>query len=253
MWKCFKDWLCSGFCKKKTSASRIIYKLPDPSHYVKLYYVGKAFQKNTKGIPEMDWSDWESVVDGFRARIYGWYFKPLSVFPVTSNEAYPVIVAMCALVDLLTQYEYNLSWHSSKKYKHFLRMKMPIFNTPLSQSFKASFREGESWTTRDLKDYAGVFYHGIRCSLHHHADLDAYAGISDLSGKGTMIYEIPNAGESVCRTYKYSLVIVDPWQLRNQMEIIFNEYCYKLQKDPHSQEARYFRERFKEDFGIPIP
>ena len=68
-----------------------------------------------------------------------------------------------------------------------------------------------------------------------------------------MIYERSSAGESVCGTHKYSLVIVDPWQLRDQLETVFNDYCYELQKDPLSEKARHFRERFKEDFGITIP
>ncbi len=251
MWECLREWLCSTFgifgksgtpsSSTTTLSTKIIYKLPD--RYTKFYCIGTAFK-------DLDPSNWDAVAEGFRSRIIDWYFKPLSGFPTTWHEGYPVMCTMCAIIDLLTQYEFNKPWHVPKQFKHFLRTKMRIFNTKLSQPITVSKLEGGKWVSRPLEDYAEVFYTGIRCSLHHHGDLAPYAGIC---AQSQLVEETPKAGKSECGTYEYSLITVDPWKLRDEMEKIVHDYCNHLKSRPRCEKARFFRERFHEDFGIVIP
>jgi hypothetical protein len=62
-----------------------------------------------------------------------------------------------------------------------------------------------------------------------------------------------NAGTSSDVALKYSIVLFDPWQLRDALRSWFDTYCNNLKKKPRSMEARTFRERFKIDFDISIP
>lgn len=100
-----------------------------------------------------------------------------------------------------------------------------------------------------LKDFADVFYTGVRCSLHHHGDLAPFAG---MSGTGVLAKELTGAGESTCgRTY--SIVVFDPWRFRDTLEVWFRGYCADLRNNPQADKAKRFRRRFEADFAISIP
>jgi hypothetical protein len=89
----FRKWLRKIICGQgKASMRRIQYALPSSSVFRKRYNKNVFFD-------EVDWSDWAAAVNGFQSRFVDWYFKPLSEFPITGDEAYPVLCAMCALVD----------------------------------------------------------------------------------------------------------------------------------------------------------
>ena len=91
-------WLRRTICDRRPpSASRIKYALPKPAVFSKYYNKDTSFK-------DVNWSDWDSVVDGFQSRFINWYFEPLDQFPTTGHEAYPVLCAMCALVDVFTHY-----------------------------------------------------------------------------------------------------------------------------------------------------
>ncbi|MFZ5865411.1 MAG: hypothetical protein ACOYXY_05995 [Thermodesulfobacteriota bacterium] len=218
---------------------RIIYNLPDENIYPKFFCDGQYFH-------EMNWKDWDAVVEGFRSRVRDWYFTPLE--PIKENSGYVVMCAMCAIIDLLTQYEYGLNWHNPRKYKHFLREKIPAFGKKLSRPVQVSVSRGDGWEKRKLKDFADCFYTGVRCSLHHHGDLAPYTGISDVK----LIHEFPDAGTSQCGKYQYPIVVVNPRDLFEKIKKIVNDYCDDLKRDPKSERAKRFRTKFAEDFGITI-
>lgn len=222
---------------------KLIYKLPEPTIFKKCYNKSSLFD-------EVDWSDWESVVDGFRLRFEGWYFEPLGEFPKTGHEAYPVLSAMCALVDVFAHYTSNTSWRDAGTYKAFLRQLDPLFTTDLKAPIKVSRRVRGKWDLQELLDFADVFYTGVRSSLHHHGDLEPYAGMSTT---GVLAKEFPGAGRSTDGKRSYSLVVFDPWIFRQILREWFVRFCEDLRKDPRSARAIAFRQRFEEDFGITIP
>lgn len=237
-------WWGSGFTSlgksigKAPNRTRIIHNLPDPHVYRKFYCDGKYFD-------EMNWKDWDAVVEGFRSRVRDWYFTPLE--PIKENSGYVVMCAMCAIVDVLTQYEYNLNWHNQKRYRQFLREKIPEFQTKLSQPVQVNAAPFRQAGPRELKDFADVFYTGVRCSLHHHGDLASYAGISDVA----LICEVPDGGTTQSGS-KYPVVIVNPRRFFEKIKEIVDDYCDYLKKNPKSKRATRFRDRFAEDFGITI-
>lgn len=220
----------------------IRYRLPSPTVFSKNYNKDTLFE-------DVAWSSWQTVVDGFRSRFVGWYFDPLAAFPQTGHEAYPVLCSMCALVDAFTHYDGTEEWHSPRQYKHFLRSLAPGFATKLTSRIKVSARRGEAWTKQYLKDYADVFYTGVRCSLHHHGDLAPFAG---MSGTGVLATEFPNACLAADGSEECSIVVFDPWVVRSELERWFHEYCCDLQENPDSGRAQRFRERLAQDFVVSV-
>lgn len=222
---------------------RIIYALPHSTVFKKFYNRDTSFDAVT-------WSDWRAVVDGFRLRFTGWYFDPLEEFPKTGHEAYPVLCVTCALVDAFSHYDGDEGWHNPKRYKEFLRELNHVFGTKLARTITTSRWTHGSWKDQILKDFAEVFYTGVRCSLHHHGDLAPFAG---MSGTDTLAQEISDAGRSTCGTHSYPIVVFDPWIVRDELRTWLDTYCDDLRNDPSSDRAKRFRVRFKEDFGIIIP
>src|SRR5262249_34973984 len=144
--------------------ARIIYPLPSPSVFKKFYNRDVLFK-------DVVWTDWNAVVDGFMRRFEGWYFSNMS----GGHSSYLELCSLCALVEVFLHYDINTSWHEQKNYKEFLRRLNPIFRRKLANPIIITRFYGAGWVEGQLKDYADVFYAGVRCSLHHHGDLASYA------------------------------------------------------------------------------
>jgi hypothetical protein len=160
------------------------------------------------------------------------------------------IYALCALVEVFSHYSSEKEWQDPKHYKEFLRRLDPVFRTHLPAPVEITRWEAGRWKRGKLKDYADVFYAGVRCSLHHHGDLASFAG---MSGTGQLAVGRANAGRSLCGTYGYSLVVFDPGQLKIRLREWLRGYCTGLKQEPGGSDARRFRDRFEMDFGIRIP
>ncbi len=222
----------------KSSPARITYALPDPAVFNKFYNRDILFK-------DVDWTDWNAVIDGFQKRYELWYFDHL----VGGDASYVDFSSLCALVEVFTHYSVEKNWHDESQYKEFLRRAASIFRRKLSQPITITRFSRGRWITGQLKDYADVFYAGVRCSLHHHGDLAAYAG---MSGTGQVAIEKPNAGSSQCGRYKYPLVIFDPGKIREVLQDWLKKYCAELKANPASPSAMDFRKKFLNDFGMSV-
>lgn len=216
---------------------RIIYSLPTKG-ISKFYFRGASFA-------DMDWADWEAVVDGFQARITEWYFERMA----GNDSSYVDLCSLCALIDLFTHYTHRQTCHGPDNYKEFLRRLHPILGTKLSKPINVTRCVGQNLRPTTLYDFADVFYVGVRCSLHHHGDLASYAG---MSGTGKLAYEVPEAVRSLCGRQTCSVVIFDPGPLKEMLQSWLDEYTNDLRLRPRSTQAQLFRSKFLEDFGIAI-
>lgn len=233
--------------KKNTSASRIVYLLPDTG-LKKCFNLERLFS-------DINWGDWQEVIDEFEKRVAGWYFHRLP----TSRDlhaAYIVLSTVSALVDTLSQYERGLDWHDDRQYCDYLRKKFPGFRNSLANPFPVTKARGKNptvWTPKMLKDVAHVFYSGVRCSLLHHGDLASYAGMSSFGPHGTKLFrQIQSAGQSKCGSHVYSLTIFDPWRIAKRLEVVFKEYCEELRRKPKGRLAENLQKQLRESFGVSI-
>jgi hypothetical protein len=168
------------------------------------------------------------------------------------DSSYLDFCSLCALVEAFTHYHGDKDWHNQHNYKEFLRKLDAIFRKRLSNPITVTRYDNSKskWTQSTLKDYADVFYTGVRCALHHHGDLAPYAG---MHGTGTIAIEKPNAGKSICGGYSYSIVIFDPSEIKKSLQRWLDRYCNDLKADSASPRSLHFRQTFQNDFGIVIP
>lgn len=217
----------------------MVYALPKATVFRKYYNRHQFFD-------EIDWSNWNEVVDGFEDRFDKWYFTQMRA----GHGAYVDLCALCALVDVFSLHQSRRSWHEPKTYKEFLRRLDPVFRTKLQQPIEIGRLDRNGWQPAKLRDFADVFYTGVRCSLHHHGDLLAFAG---MSGTGHMARELRDAGASMCGTKTYSIVVFDPAILSQRLRLWLGSFCNELRRDPKSQMALAFKTRLEADFGVNIP
>ncbi len=227
-----------GGSQNTSQSHQIIYALPDIRVFKKCYNRDAFFH-------DIDRSDWGAVIDGFHARFEKWYFANMN----GGHSSYLDMCALCALVEVFCHYEFEKAWHEPKNYKEFLRKLDPVFRRQLGAPISVTRNEGGRWTAGKLKDFADVFYTGVRCSLHHHGDLASFAG---MSGTGQLAIEKPSAGQSLCGNHQFSIVIFDPGCLKASLERWIREYCDELRASPTGQKATRFRDRFENDFGIQL-
>jgi hypothetical protein len=228
-------------CLRPRSAARveIVYQLPVSSVYRKFFNRDIFFQ-------DVNWEDWLGVVDGFQRRFDGWYFENLQ----RGHAAYMDLVSLCALVDVFSYYVSQNDWHDPGSYREFLRRLDAQFRRKLVARIEISRPGRAGGRQSTLKDYADVFYSGVRCSLHHHGDLASYAG---MNSTGSLAMERASAGASICGNYSYPIVVFDPGVLGERLRDWLHSYCAALKHDPHSERSILFRRKFRRDFGLTIP
>ena len=226
---------------KKPPSGRIAYNLPDPAVFSKWFNYRTEFRN-------VNWTQWNNVVDGFHERFTEWYFNRM---PVPNHGSYMEFCAVCALIDAFTHYTSAKDWHDQRNYKEFLRKLDPIFRKRLSPPTEVTRFKDNGWAQGKLKDYADIFYAGVRCSLHHHGDLACYVGMRGLGGP--IAIERANGGTSQCGRYSFTLVIFDPGAVRIALQNWFNRYCQNLKKKPTSPEALLFKQKLRNDFGVNVP
>ncbi len=223
---------------RRSDAGQITYALPCPAIFSKFYNIDTKFK-------DVDWDDWRAIVDGFTKRFTDWYFVRMA----GGDFSYLDFCSLCALIETFTHYTYEHFWHHPGNYKEFLRKLDPVFRTRLARPTVVSRFERGKWRYNTLKDYADVFYAGIRCSLHHHGDLASYTG---MSGIGEIARQFPDAGRSACGRYSYSLVVFDPGKIKEALHSWLVRYSDDLKAHPRSDRADIFRQNFCVDFGITI-
>jgi len=245
----------------RSSVGKIVYGLPDPAKFTKAFNAQKAFLPNAKGMPPVDWTKWKDVIDEYESRVLVWYIHPvdeqINNKHGSVNPAYPLMFTLCALIDLLAQYAYDLDWHSPKHYQRFVRDKLPEFNATLTSPIEYTREDRNGgWQQSKLKTRAQVFYAGFRCSLLHHGDLASFCGMTalqpDAAGTPTLLKVIPNAGTSLDGKHSYDLHVVDPTTLKNRVIGIFRQYCNELRANPNSALAKSYRRKFEQDYGVKI-
>jgi hypothetical protein len=231
-------WIKKLFVSRSPSPGRIIYSLPSSAVFSKYYDRDIPFK-------DVDWTNWSAVVDGFYKRFDAWYFQNM----VGGHSSYVDLCCLCALVEVFAHYTNEKDWHDPGNYKEFLRRADSIFRKRLAKPVVVTRFEGNRWNQGALRDYADVFYAGVRCSLHHHGDLASYAG---MSGTNQIAREFANAGQSTCGKYTYSLIVFDPGKIKEMLRLWLKRYCDDLKTNPTSKAAGIFRQTFQRDFGITI-
>jgi len=212
----------------------------------------RAFRRMTR-YDQINWNDFTVVVDAFHGRIDDWYILPtkeLINHKDGGHYAFAVMALNCLLIDTMSQFYYGRLTSSGKKFKDFVRDRIPKLAgnlpTQINQPVSPHNQNGDPLST-----YEEVLYTGFRCGILHQAHVPLYGvlygvpGPFDFQNNGTTRY----ASGGDCPT-----VICHPRMVFEETETAFLQYLDDLlNPDPKLNKLRQlFKIKFEDSFGVTI-
>jgi hypothetical protein len=188
--------------------------------------------------------NFEQVVIAFKDRIKAWYIDQ-ALFPIQKSEGFLMTTMSCIVIDLLSQYYYNLDASRREEFEKFLSEHIPEFNEKIEPLESSTFYSDE-WSPETIANLSHAFYHGFRCGIVHNGRVLEYGRISgDLEApKIVQVKPWKNGGGRE--------VAVNPRLLIERVDKIFHDYVDKL-LDPSNKDLREkFAKKFERDFAIPV-
>ena len=212
----------------------------------------RAFRRMTR-YDQIKWNDFRAVVDAFHGRIDDWYILPtkeLINHKDGGHYAFAVMALNCLLIDTMSQFYYGLLTSSGKKFKNFVRDRIPKLagNLPvqINQPVSPHNKNGDPLST-----YEEVLYTGFRCGILHQAHAPLYGVLSGVptpfafQNNGTTQYATgPDCPSVICHTRK----------VFEEVETAFLQYLDDLlNPDPQfNNQRQHFKVKFEDSFGVTI-
>ncbi len=204
----------------------------------------RQFAHNGPTLEEIQkYNHFDQVVDAFSKRIRDWYLDQARNLK-SGGEGFVIVCLCCVVLDMLSQYEFNLEKSEGDEFMKFLRRRSPAFQPNLPKSIDWILSDGK--TPMHVENYAKAFWLGFRNAIVHNGMVMGFGRVSGGQGK---VIDQPNANNGDLD------VVVDPILLLRETENIFGWYITEL-KDRSNKLADPLREnfskKFERDFGISI-
>lgn len=212
----------------------------------------RAFRRMTR-YDQINWNDFTAVVDAFHGRIDDWYILPtkeLINHKDGGHYSFAVMALNCLLIDTMSQFYYGLLTSSGKKFKDFVRDRIPKLAgnlpTQINQPVSPHNHNGDPLST-----YEEVLYTGFRCGILHQAHVPLY-GV--LSGVPTPFAFQNNGTTQYAAGPDCPSVICHPRKVFGEVETAFLQYLDDLlNPDPKFNGLRqHFKTKFEDSFGVTI-
>lgn len=215
----------------------------------------ERFFTYNKKIKELKRKNFNEIVSLFKKRIKKWYFEPAKLL-LSSSVHYDFIVMVInnIIIDLLSQYRYNLEQSDPQKFKLFLKDYIPEFDNNFKEKGMIryySFNEKKVISSNAQTfpaNYSKAFYKAFRNGIIHNAVILPYGGI------GRDYPEILHEEIWGQPDDKITLAI-NSKLLFEKLKDVFKDYITKLKdSDSINDNLRNnFKEKFYRDFGYKIP
>ena len=135
-------------------------------------------------IKELKGKNFFEIVDLFKKRITKWYIEPAEHL-LSSSVHYDFIVMAIniIIIDLLSQYRYNLKKSNPKRFRRFLRDYIPEFDNSFTKRGKIIYYDFEEkkFISKHVQTFPGnysvAFYKAFRNGIVHNAVILPYGGI----------------------------------------------------------------------------
>jgi hypothetical protein len=218
----------------------------------------RHFNKSQK-IQELRGKSFDEVVDIFKERINGWYFIIGDTIlqqpqPRRIHASFGLMIINVIIIDLLSQYEYNLFKSKGEYYGDFLKSHIPEFNNNYRNDYKIKYYHPikeiyiEDKANTCFKDYSEAFWIGFRCGIVHNAMILPFGRINtepkDIIDEKT--WNDDNGDDRVD-------LVIHPINLYHRIKDIFDEYITKLKNPVNSNLINDFKDKFERDFGYQPP
>jgi len=209
-----------------------------------------------KTISELNGKNFCEIVDLFKKRITKWYIEPAELL-LSSSVHYDFIVMSIniIIIDLLSQYRYNLKKSNKRRFKRFLRDNIPEFDNHFVHDGKIkyySFRE-RNFISPPVQtfpaNYGVAFYEAFRNGIVHNATILPFGGIGR-DDPNNIIHEEAWGG----LLDKKVTLVINSKLLFEKLKKLFEKYISDLKDRNYLNDIlRYkFKEKFYRDFGFTI-
>ena len=185
---------------------------------------------------EIDWDNFDAVLDGYKRRIEQWYIAPTRLLAKEHNFGFAVLTMACLLIDTLSQYEAGAEESSRKIFKKFVRRRLKGFKKTIDP-------------IGHVKDRADALWDGFRCGILHEAHLKLYCGVQPNAPDPIQVVEGQTelSDGTPCVT-----VVLDPMALFAQVEGAFHDLIADLRKKSNKKLRERFKRKFEASFGVKI-
>ncbi len=209
----------------------------------------KAFSKDRR-YGDLNPRNFDSIIRAFERRVLHWYFfQAKEIKEKVQAQGFIITQIACTIIDVLSQYVYNLQESDGNYYKRFLKEHIAEFNGFIDPPIKSFtyLKRDRKWKVEEIRDFADAFWHAFRCGVVHNAMILDYGRISgeDIVGKGRIV---------CLRTWGNGEreVAVNPFELMDRLEEVFRNYIGQLLDPKNKQLRRNFSDKFYLSFGLRI-
>lgn len=192
---------------------------------------------------EIDWNDWDAVINAFRDQMEGWYLKPARTLRSNGHFSFALVSLCCTLIDTLSQYFSGKNDGDNITFKHFLEQHFVEFKANISSPISYK-HQGKNKTLKTLSD---AIYTGFRCGIIHEAHPKLFTAIS---GSAKIVEESSEALTLDSSGQDIPTIIVNPALFHDAVEKVFSGYILDLRSD--AQLRLNFSKKFLVAYGIEI-
>jgi hypothetical protein len=212
---------------------------------------GRVFNKDKK-YSDIDWSNWQVVVDEFETRLKAWYLQPTEYLRDKEHIGFPLIVLSCLLIDTLSQWEDGELKSRKKLFKEYVGSHVKNGSTNLPKRI-VHYENGGN-TQYNLENNADALYEGFRCGVMHEAHAKLYCMIL-AKGEDEIFYH-EEEGLTLYEDGRDCVsVLIDPFELLDAVKEAFENYISRLRDDNNPDNQKLianFKKKFRWSFGIDL-
>ncbi len=187
----------------------------------------------------------EEVVKIFSRRVQVWYLDQ-ALRCKGRDGGFLRTTMSCIVLDLLSQYYFDLQNSQETGFRKFLLEKIPQFNQPIDPKIQSStYRKGE-WCVEQIDSLDKAFWHGFRCGIIHNGMILEYGRISasEVAPKIVQLREREDKNGTE--------VAVNPALLLERINQLFQEYIRQLLGPSETELRKKFAAKFERDFGVAL-
>lgn len=218
----------------------------------------RHFNKKNQ-ILELNGKSFEVIVNLFKKRIKDWYIKPGEYLlwqkkPKKKVEYGFIIMSISVIIlDLLSQYEYDLPKSKPKEFKKFLIKEIPEFGNKFSLSGNFKYFEALEKppkivqvpvNTGKFNSYADAFWKGFRCGIVHNAFIMPFGRINQRPSEIILEDSWPDSSGKIMIDF-----IIHPENLFLKVKQIFMNFIRRLKNSANTILRQNFKDKFIRDFG----
>ena len=191
---------------------------------------------------DLQGKSFNDVVMAFTGRIQTWYIDQ-ALRGAVSHEGFLRTVMSCIVLDLLSQYYYDLPKSQEAGFRRFLCEQIPEFSQPIEPPIR-SYTYKNGWCEEAVGSLDHAFWHGFRCGIIHNGMVLEYGRISG-PPVAPMIVQLRQRNDG-----RGNEVAVNPNLLLDRVDQLFKKYMERLLDSAQVELRRNFAAKFERDFGI---